>query len=335
MLGAGIYSSRDSATTLAALRDMAPGCILLFQDGLGLAEQVRAEHPNALIFGRLYCDDWTDWQKERLAEVCLAHPANAFINGWQSENEPDVEDYESAQRVAQRDKAFAETMLAANRWALVVNLAVFKPTIPFHLDYWRNVLTMPNAILNFHGYVYQGSPLEETALRYRLWRDVLGYYMPRIFVGEYGFEPGSHRALGISEDQYVADYTAIAAEWRKDGLIGSACFCLSYNADPRWLPFDILDSGISKRLGDDNRAHPWPRQITAYPKEEAPMIQVPQFRLGFKDLADRLGKGVVGDPTEEETYFDPFHSIQTTTKGLMWYQKGGQPMFLPAVTVPN
>ncbi len=56
---------------------------------------------------------------------------------------------------------------------------------------------------------------------------------------------------------------------------------------------------------------------------------MPEYKLGFKTLADQLGPDVVGDPLDDETYFDAKHSFQTTTNGLMWYVVGGQPFFLP------
>jgi len=56
-----------------------------------------------------------------------------------------------------------------------------------------------------------------------------------------------------------------------------------------------------------------------------------EFLFGFKDLADRLGAGVVGDPIEDEHYFpDGKTSLQQTTRGLMVYSKeGNQAGFLP------
>ena len=58
-----------------------------------------------------------------------------------------------------------------------------------------------------------------------------------------------------------------------------------------------------------------------------------EFVLGFKDLANRLGKDVVGTPVESEHYGpDGTTGIQTTTKGVMWYSKvGNQAGFIPFV----
>ncbi len=57
-----------------------------------------------------------------------------------------------------------------------------------------------------------------------------------------------------------------------------------------------------------------------------------EFVLGFKALADRLGRDVVGDPVEDETYWpDGEHSLQITTTGLMIYSKvGNTAHFIPA-----
>ena len=58
------------------------------------------------------------------------------------------------------------------------------------------------------------------------------------------------------------------------------------------------------------------------------------FKLGFADLAAALGAGVVGDPeTDEKTLHDRDGSnvltVQSTTKGVMFYMDGGSPKFLP------
>lgn len=66
------------------------------------------------------------------------------------------------------------------------------------------------------------------------------------------------------------------------------------------------------------------------------VLSMPEFKLGFKDLADKLGEPVVGKPVEDEHYFpDGSTSLQATTKGLMIYSKpGNQAIFLPAA-LPN
>lgn len=50
----------------------------------------------------------------------------------------------------------------------------------------------------------------------------------------------------------------------------------------------------------------------------------PEFRFGFKALADELGPAIVGEPVEDEAYFPTgSHSLQVTSKGLMVYSKEG------------
>lgn len=61
----------------------------------------------------------------------------------------------------------------------------------------------------------------------------------------------------------------------------------------------------------------------------------PEFRLGFKNLADRLGEYVVGEPETDEFSIPlgggKHWAIQFTTKGRMEYVTGGQPRFYSAV----
>lgn len=65
-----------------------------------------------------------------------------------------------------------------------------------------------------------------------------------------------------------------------------------------------------------------------------------QYVLGFKDLAERLGASVVGEPEMDEASIvievdmvdrpTKVYTFQTTTTGRMEYVTGGQPKFYPA-----
>lgn len=63
-----------------------------------------------------------------------------------------------------------------------------------------------------------------------------------------------------------------------------------------------------------------PRRIAELttPEPEEPM---PEYHFGFEDLADRLGREVVGEPLSDETYISPDVSIQFTENGIMMYSK--------------
>lgn len=62
---------------------------------------------------------------------------------------------------------------------------------------------------------------------------------------------------------------------------------------------------------------------------------MPEFKQGFKDLADRLGKFVVGEPQMDEVSINvgggKFYAIQITTKGQMVYVTGSIPIFLKGI----
>ncbi|MGH2362428.1 MAG: hypothetical protein ACRDGM_18040 [bacterium] len=67
---------------------------------------------------------------------------------------------------------------------------------------------------------------------------------------------------------------------------------------------------------------------------DAPPVggNMPKFVLGFKDVADRFGHDVVGDPVADEENFNPADwRVQRTTKGLLLWHKSGvvQPGFVP------
>src|SRR4051794_17965999 len=55
-------------------------------------------------------------------------------------------------------------------------------------------------------------------------------------------------------------------------------------------------------------------------KETATM---PEFVLGFKALADKLGPNVVGDPLQDQIQVDENYALQMTTLGLLWFSRGG------------
>jgi hypothetical protein len=58
---------------------------------------------------------------------------------------------------------------------------------------------------------------------------------------------------------------------------------------------------------------------------------MPEFVLGFKVLADQLGRDVVGEPLEDEhPWPDGTAAVQTTSKGLMWYSRAAnKAAFIP------
>lgn len=68
-------------------------------------------------------------------------------------------------------------------------------------------------------------------------------------------------------------------------------------------------------------------------------IMPPQFVLGFKELAERLGAEVVGEPAMEAatipTDSQDGLTFQITTKGIMIYTPDAPCMFLPGMTDPK
>ena len=274
------YSKAQILGELAALD---PGWILLFHDGLNLASDVRAQHSDAIIIGRLYVDQITpilldepEGGGHRLAQMCLSHPANAIVNGWQAINEPDTRDIGTVKRAAALDLVFATDLLAADRWAGIGSLGIGHPVRHPDIRYWIPALRLPNSILFYHAYRHLAQRPEWSEFRYRFWAAELqdADVTLRIALTETGHEPGGWRKLGVTEDNYISGMTRWADEWRADGILGTALFCLRHN-DARypdgnlmWYNFDILGTSIPQRLGDYNRANPWARKIAKYPKEK-------------------------------------------------------------------
>jgi hypothetical protein len=46
---------------------------------------------------------------------------------------------------------------------------------------------------------------------------------------------------------------------------------------------------------------------------------VAEYVLGFRDLAERLGPAVVGEPLEDEAHVTPWLAVQFTSRGIMLY----------------
>jgi len=78
-------------------------------------------------------------------------------------------------------------------------------------------------------------------------------------------------------------------------------------------------------------AEPW------IPEGEEPTGggQMPEFRWGFKILADKLGASVVGAPITEEDYDSHSDSRQYTTKGKMEWSKNANVCFFFPAALPK
>ena len=80
----------------------------------------------------------------------------------------------------------------------------------------------------------------------------------------------------------------------------------------------------------------WPEPIDAAPAPPAstPGVPMPEYRFGFKDLADAFGAGVVGQPIADEQPLRPEEiTVQFTERGLMLYhQPSNRKWFLPGQT---
>ena len=61
---------------------------------------------------------------------------------------------------------------------------------------------------------------------------------------------------------------------------------------------------------------------------------MPEYKLGFKQLAEELGYSTVGEPEMDETAVPVANgrhlTVQLTENGVMVYTEGGVPKFLPA-----
>lgn len=124
------------------------------------------------------------------------------------------------------------------------------------------------------------------------------------------------RALDIAARQY-GKFFRPTGSWQEA--------VAKYNGGPNatWRTIPITNQ--------TNYARGWALAGQYMVEEEQPMSEH-AFEAGFADLAAELGSDVVGAPVEDEQHPDPDHSYQATTKGLMWWSNGGEPLFLRAVS---
>jgi len=71
-------------------------------------------------------------------------------------------------------------------------------------------------------------------------------------------------------------------------------------------------------------------ELSTAPEPE-PEVPMPEYQFGFKELADRLGREMVGEPLSDEEYFTDDISIQFTERGIMLYSTtANRPYFFAA-----
>lgn len=137
-----------------------------------------------------------------------------------------------------------------------------------------------------------------------------------LLIGEYGCN--HHEQDEAFQAEYLSRMTRTLLDHPL--VLGAFQFC--------WSDGMVDGFGLLRYDGSPKPAY------TAY--QEA--LTMPEFRLGFKDLADYLGQQTVGEPEHDErTLRNPDGSqvltVQSTTRGLMVYCEGGQPAFLPGLKV--
>jgi hypothetical protein len=144
--------------------------------------------------------------------------------------------------------------------------------------------------------------------------------------GAVGDDIGYLDRPGFDFDRYWASCVALdQAEPEVDK------FLYEFGAHPKWETMDGLGTPLEDK---------WVAYQPAPTEPPEPPIggdEMPEFVLGFADLAAELGTAVVGHPqVDEKTLKNPDGSnvltVQMTDKGMMVYMDGAQPLFLPALT---
>ncbi len=119
--------------------------------------------------------------------------------------------------------------------------------------------------------------------------------------------PSSNRPVYITEYNGGAFSDLLS---QIDGMSG-ACWFLWASHDPNFqlMQFKNMPEQIAAL-----------KQYTASVKEEV-QPHMPEFRAGFKDYVDRVGRDVIGDPVDDEHYLGDRLVYQPTTKGMLVWTK--------------
>lgn len=249
---------------------------------------------------------------------------------------------------AERELTFVRMVQAAGVPVVALNAAVgnLEPEhLPLLLDLWREA-----AAIGYHGYCRPyGFDLDGPAWPWHvrrpeaLWRPVLerhGLGLGKMLLTETGTFYAPFPAM--SPQDYAVLLCQIDDYAHGAGMLGTAAFTLSgYEPWQTVQPWELVGTEAVQVLAEYNRQHRSAPPQLRIPARNIPQpVQVQQegddmaeFRFGFKDIADKLGPAVVGEPVMDEKYVGDKFSLQITTKGVMLHyndEGNHHSRFLPA-----
>lgn len=177
------------------------------------------------------------------------------------------------------------------------------------------------------------SNLRERAERWGAWPDIsFGLGQQTVKYASVGDHSASPENIALVRDWYFDPAHAIDDCARQLGYFWAQF--ASLDEERRFLETSSRYNGgagmaFAQNPNQRNIRRGW-AEAAPYERDDTEEEHVEGFSGGFSDLADQLGADVVGEAVEEEHKLDKDHTVQTTTKGLMWYRPGGPPLFLPA-----
>lgn len=276
-IGSGSYGS--GAQVLVAVKRLHPKIILLEGNALGMAAELKATFPDALMIGRLFVDHLTSryltaperYGREH-AENCIA-TNRAEIEVWQGLNEPFVNDVEQARRVARFEKAFSDRLQELGKKSVVLNLAVGNPGDMENMLLPEVVELLETAdYAGYHTYggnedlVLIGPQRPWFAHRWRFYADMYearGLRMPPVLYTEvntfYQWKAG-HTPPGVEPLEpweFRDDLIAFEVESRTDPwAVGMAIFLIG-SSSPKWDGREIKNEPVVyEGAGAHNWNHP-------------------------------------------------------------------------------
>jgi hypothetical protein len=174
------------------------------------------------------------------------------------------------------------------------------------------------------------SSLNEQASRFGVWPDVsfgLGQQTVR-------YAPVGDQSPRPDNIDFVRRFYFVARNAIREAAHQLAAYWARFRELPdEWRYYEAAsryNGGGNMAFKDNpnraNIARGW-KESAQYLVQEVPMAE---FQAGFLELANVLGRDVVGDPLADEYVSGPT-TRQPTTRGEMIWTDGGPALFLPAV----
>lgn len=267
-IGGGIYGNHPDA--FAEVVSLNPKTLLLIEDILGMAVDLRAALPDTILIGRLYIDPYIELYLSDPEHYGAVHAENCYaknlpeISAWQGFNEPDADNPDRIALVNRFEVAFAVRCRELGLKSCVLNLAVGNPGDMEKIYLFREALAEGDYV-GYHSYggyddqLMCGPQKPWFALRWRKYVDMYrerGWRMPPVIYTEcttyFGWHGTDIEAWQVRDDLMQFEQEMFHDSW----VAGSCIFVTGVYAGSFWRNWETVGHGILGPCGQWNASHP-------------------------------------------------------------------------------